>query len=379
VLAGYPGGSSTRRSAHSWANRAVKRLRGHDGIFGSELAFTGQDADGKNIYVAGFDGHGQRRLTSGRLNLLPSWAPRGGGLLFTTYAHLNPDLYLVTMSGGRPRRISSRPGLNTAGVYSPDGRRIAVTLSRDGNSEIYILSAAGEVLTRLTDHPGVDCDPSWSPDGKQIAFVSDREGNPQIYVVASGGGSPQRVTGLGQYNTTPRWNPRRDVDELAFTGSDERGSLDVFVIDVRTRQVRRLTQSTGNCLEPTWAPTGGWWPSPRPVGSRSSKARPAGTGGCWSPVASRIRRGARWCREGATSGRFGVLVRCETGPEAPDDLEMRFAGGFPGGGDAGGAARVRRPGCSGRRRVHPQGRRRDASYRPGEGRRTVVQDGRGRR
>jgi TolB protein len=253
----FPGGSSTRASTHRWVNLVIKKLTGEEGIFGSQIAVTGGGPGQKNIYVLDSDGYGLRRVTNGKLNILPSWAPGGGGLLFTTYAHLNPDLYFVSLGGGRARRISSFPGLNTGGVYSPDGGRIAVTLSKDGNSEIYILSSTGQVLNRVTTHPAIDSDPNWSPDGQKLAFVSDRAGGPQIFVVSASGGAPQRVTWQGNYNTTPRWNPRRDVQQLAYTGRDERAHFDVFVIDLGAgNKVERTTQSKGDNLEPTWAPNG---------------------------------------------------------------------------------------------------------------------------
>jgi len=149
----YPGGSEMRASTHRWCNEVVKLLSGDDGVFGTQIALVGGRIDNKNVYVMDFDGYGLRRLTNGKLNILPSWGPGGGGLLFTTYAHLNPDLYFVGLGGGRPRKISSYPGLNTGGVYSPDGSKIGfseeVTATNAVNA-IIIPARAGSPIRAAT-------------------------------------------------------------------------------------------------------------------------------------------------------------------------------------------------------------------------------------
>jgi TolB protein len=72
---------------------------------------------------------------------------------------------------------------------------------------------------------------------------------------ASGGGA-RRVTYQGKYNQTPRWNPDPKKPQIAFTGRDERGVFDVFIIDAKTQQVTRVTQSKGSNLDPAWSPDG---------------------------------------------------------------------------------------------------------------------------
>ena len=64
---------------------------------------------------------------------------------------------------------------------------------------------------------------------------------------ASGGGA-KRVTFQGKYNQTPRWSPRADKPQIAFTGRDERGVFDIFILDVKTGKIDRVTQGQG--LEP---------------------------------------------------------------------------------------------------------------------------------
>ena len=72
---------------------------------------------------------------------------------------------------------------------------------------------------------------------------------------ASGAGA-RRLTFQGKYNQTPRWNPDPRRPLIAFTGRDERGVFDVFIIDVKTQEVTRVTQGKGSNLDPAWSPDG---------------------------------------------------------------------------------------------------------------------------
>ena len=77
---------------------------------------------------------------------------------------------------------------NTA--ISPDGSRIAFTYKGD----IYVVPVSGGMARQLTTSSAYDTRPLWSPDGKKIAFNSDREGSMDIFVIPAEGGTPRRIT-----------------------------------------------------------------------------------------------------------------------------------------------------------------------------------------
>jgi Tol biopolymer transport system component len=102
----------------------------------------------------------------------------------------------------------------------------------------------------------------------EVAMFRTRTGNPARYdvIVTAADGSEERVlTGdsvphgvepllFGQLS----WSP--DGRRLCFAADLRRthggvGRTDIYVIDVRTRQLRRLTRS-GRALAPTWSPDG---------------------------------------------------------------------------------------------------------------------------
>ena len=244
-----------RGLAHLVADEVYRYFTGEPGAFRTKIAFVRKVQGEKHVFVTGMDGQGGGQVTKGGgLNLLPSFAPDGKSVVFTSYRLDNPDLYELGLGDGALKRLSSRPGLNTGGRVSPDGSKIALTLSQDGNSEIYLLDRGGGLLKRLTSSWGIDTSPAWSPDGASIAFVSSRAGNPQLYVMSASGGEPKRVTFQGTYNQTPAYSPRGT--HLAFTARDERNVFDIFVLDLRTNQIARVTQDQGNNEEPSFSPNG---------------------------------------------------------------------------------------------------------------------------
>lgn len=251
--------ANVRRLAHIFADEIVRYYTGEDSFFGTQIAFSRPIGRQQELVIMDYDGAGQHAITSnGSQNILPSWHPSGSSLLYTSFVRGTPDLWSTTTGGGKPRRISTRPGLNTGGVVSPDGTKIAVTLSFEGNSEIYLLTPAGDVIKRLTNNPAIDSSPTWSPDGGQIAFVSDRHGSPQIWKMSASGGDQVKLTRKGGYNVEPAWNPKmlNGKSLIAFSGRDEKGNLDIFTIDAASQELQRITENQGSNSHPTWAPTG---------------------------------------------------------------------------------------------------------------------------
>jgi TolB protein len=245
-----------RLIAHRFADDLLQFFTNETGPFESQVAFVKDvGRSSKQLFVADWDGHNERQIThGGQLNLLPSWAPDGRAIVYTSYKLDHPDLWEVFLPSLQTKLLAGHGDLNTGGVIAPDGRRVAWAMSAEGNDQIYVMDTAGGAATRLTNSFGIDASPCWSPDGKQIAFVSQREGSPQIFVMDANGGNVKRLTYQGNYNQTPRWSPRGDL--IAFTARDERAVFDLFVVNVQTGQVTRLTQDQGLNSDPSWSPNG---------------------------------------------------------------------------------------------------------------------------
>ena len=86
--------------------------------------------------------------------------------------------------------------------------------------------------------------------------MSSRAGTPQIYLMSAIGDdtSAKRITFQGNYNQTPAFSPRGT--HIAFTARDEQNRFDIFLLELKTLEMKRLTQDQGNNEEPSFSPNG---------------------------------------------------------------------------------------------------------------------------
>jgi TolB protein len=236
------------------AGEILQTLTGDEGVFNTEIVFTGKKDRFSDLYAVQFDGSDFRRLTNRKtITLLPRWSGDGSKIAYTDYTRGNPDLYVLNLGTGMSKCIASKGGLNVSGGWSPDGRKMLVVSSREGNEEIYVLDLETGNSTRLTNDPAIDVSPSWSPDGKKIAFVSSRSGSPQIFLMEADGSGVRRLTFEGNYNSSPSWSP--SGMKIAYEGRTG-GQFQIFTIDETGRNNLQLTYENGGAESPSWSPDG---------------------------------------------------------------------------------------------------------------------------
>ncbi len=94
------------------------------------------------------------------------------------------DLWIASVSGGPPRRLTEGPGTEYFAKFSPDGRQVAYTGHHRGEPQVYVVSVEGGAPRQLTFYPApVDRDPpgdenqviDWTPDGAHVVFRSLRD------------------------------------------------------------------------------------------------------------------------------------------------------------------------------------------------------------
>ena len=242
----------SKNLSHQIASDIYQFFTGEPSFFSSKIAASNTK---KQIVLLDFDGQNEKQITHNKsINILPILSPNGKEILFTSYVKKNSDLYSIDTSGNNLKIISNKPGINSGAAFSPKGNLIALTLSYEGKSDIYLAHPDGTHLKRLTSGFSLNTSPSFSPDGNQIAFVSNRSGNPQIYTMSLDGSNIQKLTSQGKYNQAPKWSPIGDY--VVFTGRDENKNFDVFLVDVKTQKITRITQDQGNNDEAAFSPNG---------------------------------------------------------------------------------------------------------------------------
>jgi TolB protein len=248
----YSGGVSyVERIAHTLANDLVKYFTGKDGLFLTSIAFVSDRDGSKDIYAMDFDGRNVRRLTSVR-SLAINPAGRSGKIVYTSYAKLFPQIWMMNVDGSGKREVGTGIELNASPSLAPDDTQIAFAGSAKGNTDVYVVNSGGGGLRRLTTTRAIEASPAWSPTGRQILYTSDQSGTPQIYVVDPEGSGARRVTFAGNWNDEAAWSP--DGARIAFACRNE-GDFNICLMDFATGQTVQLT-SEGSNGHPTWSPDG---------------------------------------------------------------------------------------------------------------------------
>jgi TolB protein len=127
-------------------------------------------------------------------------------------------------------------------TWSPDGKKLAYVSFENRKSEIIIHTIRGPGAgqrTTLTSFSGINGAPEWSPDGKRIALVLSKDGQPDIYVIDVETKKLQRITKNRRIDTEPTWLPGGN-SELLFS-SERGGKPQIYKVNLDTKKINRVT------------------------------------------------------------------------------------------------------------------------------------------
>ncbi|MBD2527145.1 PD40 domain-containing protein [Nostoc sp. FACHB-133] len=153
--------------------------------------------------------------------------------------------------------IPPKAEISSSLYLSPNGQQVVFFKDKS----IWQMNTDGSNLTELTNAPGDDY-PSqviWSPDGTQIAISWGKDNNQPIYLLnvknktlTNLSDEPQKTA----YSGIISWS--LDGTKLAYyhnQGTDYSGKeLDIFVLDVNQKAVKKLTSKPGEYSGLQWSP-----------------------------------------------------------------------------------------------------------------------------
>ncbi|MFI4865930.1 MAG: Tol-Pal system beta propeller repeat protein TolB [Steroidobacterales bacterium] len=120
--------------------------------------------------------------------------------------------------------------------------------------QLIVADADGENPKVILDSSQPIMSPAWSPDEQWLAYVSFENRLSGVYVQKVHTGERQLVSARVGVNGAPAYSP--DGTHLALTLSGAGGNLDVWLLDLSTQGLTRLTDDPAVDTEPAWSPDG---------------------------------------------------------------------------------------------------------------------------
>jgi len=176
------------------------------------------------------------------------------------FAYAN-DLWLAPREGGEAVPLASPPGIERNPRFSPDGQQIAFMANYDGNPDIYVMPVTGGPPRRVTYHPAMEWLCDWTADGKLVFFAGGMGAYPraaELYVVDANGGLPEKLPvpygANGAISEDGKWLAYTPHSRDHRTWKRYRGGMatDVWLFNLERHTARRITDWEGTDTQPMW-------------------------------------------------------------------------------------------------------------------------------
>ena len=224
-----------------------------------------------HLFVVPAEGGAAKDLTPGDHDVPPfnlggqdfyNISPDGKEVAFTSNhdeveaISTNNDIFVVSITGGEPKKLSTSPGSDSNPVYSPDGKLLAWRMQKRAGYEsdrfrLVVYDRASGQIKNLTE--GFDRwveAYAWSPDSHSIYFSSADKGESPLYVVGpsaglnAGGNNVREITrGVNdEVSVTP------EGKTLVFTRLSAQAPNEVYTLDVAGKKAEQLSHMNDRVL-----------------------------------------------------------------------------------------------------------------------------------
>lgn len=257
---------------------------------GKQLVFQSKrdGAEYDSIYIMDIDGNNVRKISSGEGATTCSFISPDGKSIIYGSTHLygkdtiprpdmsrgyvwplyaSYDIFKINISGCSfsLQRLTDTPGYDAEAVYSPDGTKIVFTSVRTGDLELFLMNPDGSNVEQLTSELGYDGGAFFSRDSKWIVWRASRpEGKElkdyesllkdnlirpsklEVYIMNLEDRVPIQLTDNGAANFGPYFHPNGEKVIFVSNMENPRGhNFDLYMIDIRTREIERITYFEG--------------------------------------------------------------------------------------------------------------------------------------
>jgi TolB protein len=237
----YAGGSVTIQSGMVTMDMSVFEASGSRLLF--RKSYTGKEEELRSI------GHAfcadLVALLTGKRSVF------GSKIVFVSNKSGCKEIYECDFDGYGVEQLTNSKSIVMNPALSPDGRHLAYIDFISGRPTLYIKNLADR-KTASVNKSGVSIDPGWR-SGNELAATLSFDGNQEIYLIKTDGTLSRRVTNSRGIDISPTFSP--DGNKMAFVSS-RNGLPQIFIQDLQSGQVKRLTFSGRYNTQPAWSPAG---------------------------------------------------------------------------------------------------------------------------
>lgn len=186
-------------------------------------------------------------------DVAPDWSPDGEWIVYAEQGAATEGLFRARTDGSEPQRLTAGEAIDRYPAWSPDGKRIVFARRLGSGWDLFVRTVADNTEERLTSDGKYVGHPAWSPDGSRIAFDTFYGEQTEIAVLDLATRAIARLTDRAGNDLIPAWSA--DGRRIAFGGElDGAGNWDLWLVDVETLRVERLTREPSYDGGPVFVP-----------------------------------------------------------------------------------------------------------------------------
>ena len=212
-------------------------------------------------------------LTGDGFNLKPALVPGKGdsaqvvffrndqGYTYVARTSLEGGVPAVVVEGERDPAIESLHPLGSKLAVDPTGYKLAASAKSKGRDRLFVweLDSGRQLHQLFFDQVVAIASPSWSPDGRSIVFSgAEKGGTTDLYIVEVESGDLRRLTDDIYHDLDPDWSP--DGRQVVFASDrwsgGQVGRRNLFLYSLAADSLRVLTPGDHNDFQPAWSPDG---------------------------------------------------------------------------------------------------------------------------